>query len=455
MTGKDVLKVVREKGIKFIRLWFTDILGQLKSVAITERELPRALDDGMGFDGSSVEGFARIFESDLVALPDPSTFQIFPLELSWEHSETQGEKTRGAVEEGAVGRMFCDILNPDGSPYEGDPRYILKKNLQKAKKMGYTYYVGPEIEYFYFKSEKGTDVLDAGGYFDLLPLDMAHDLRKETVLYLERMGIPVEYSHHEVAPSQHEIDLRFADALTMGDNVQTYKVIVKEVAWRRGVYATFMPKPLFGQNGSGMHTHQSLFKGNKNALFDGRDKYHLSQEGKAFIAGLLFHAQEITSICNQWVNSYKRLVPGYEAPVYICWGQRNRSALVRVPMYKPGEEMSTRAELRSPDPACNPYLSFAVMLAAGLEGIEKGYELPAPIEKDIFLLSDEEKETQGIKLLPGSLIEAIQITEKSHLVKETLGEHIFNKFIDNKKIEWDRYRIQVTDYELQKYLPIL
>jgi len=455
MTEKDVLKVVREKGIKFIRLWFTDILGQLKSVAITERELPRALDGGMGFDGSSVEGFARIFESDLVALPDPSTFQIFPVELSRAHSETQGEKARSAVEDGAVGRMFCDILNPDRSPYEGDPRYILKKNLERAKKMDYTYYVGPEVEYFYFKNEKGTDVLDAGGYFDLLPLDMAHDLRNETVLYLERMGIPVEYSHHEVAPSQHEIDLCYADALTMADSVQTYKVIVKEVAWKRGVYATFMPKPLFGQNGSGMHTHQSLFKGNKNALFDPRDKYHLSQEGKAFIAGLLFHAQEITSICNQWVNSYKRLVPGYEAPVYICWGQRNRSALVRVPMYKPGEEMSTRLELRSPDPACNPYLAFAVMLAAGLEGIEKGYELPDPIEKDIFLLSDEEKQTQGIKSLPGSLIEAIQITGKSQLVKRTLGEHIFNKFIDNKKIEWDRYRTQVTDYELQKYLPIL
>ncbi len=455
MTGKDVLKVVREKGIKFIRLWFTDILGQLKSVAITERELPRALDGGMGFDGSSVEGFARIFESDLVALPDPSTFQILPVELSREFPGAGGEKLGSAVDEGGVGRMFCDILNPDGSPYEGDPRYILKRNLDKAKKMGYTYYVGPEIEYFYFKSEKGTDVLDAGGYFDLLPLDMAHDLRRETILCLEKMGIAVEYSHHEVAPSQHEIDLRFTDALTMADNVQTYKVIVKEVAYKRGVYATFMPKPLFGQNGSGMHTHQSLFKGDKNALFDARDNYHLSREGKAFIAGLLFHSQEITSVCNQWVNSYKRLVPGYEAPVYICWGQRNRSALVRVPMYKPGEEMSTRPELRSPDPACNPYLAFSVMLAAGLEGIEKGYELPDPIEKDIFLLSDEEKEAQGIKLLPGSLIEAIQITEKSHLVRNTLGEHIFNKFIDNKKIEWDRYRTQVTDYELQKYLPIL
>ena len=455
MTGKDVLKMVKEKGVKFIRLWFTDILGQLKSVAITERELPRALEGGMGFDGSSVEGFARIFESDLVALPDPSTFQILPAGLSRKHAETQGGKTGSPGEEGAAGRMFCDIMNPDGSAYEGDPRYVLKKNLEKAKKMGYTYQVGPEIEYFYFKNEKGTEVLDAGGYFDLLPLDMAHDLRRETVLYLEKMGIPVEYSHHEVAPSQHEIDLRFTDALTMADNVQTYKVIVKEVAWKNGVYATFMPKPLFGENGSGMHTHQSLFKGSKNALFDARDKYHLSKEGKAFIAGLLFHSQEITSICNQWVNSYKRLVPGYEAPAYICWGQRNRSALVRVPMYKPGEEMSTRAELRSPDPACNPYLGFAVMLAAGLEGIEKGYSLPEPIEKDIFLLSDEEKESQGIKVLPGSLIEAIQITEKSQLVKRTLGEHIFNKFIDNKKIEWDRYRIQVTDYELQKYLPIL
>jgi len=455
MTGKDVLKVVKEKGVKFVRLWFTDILGQLKSMEITEKELPGALEDGRGFDGSSVEGFARIFESDLVALPDASTFQILPLEPSPTTAESEGKRSSRALEEGAVGRMFCDIMNPDGSPYEGDSRYILKRNLERAKKMGYTYYVGPELEYFYFKNERGTNVLDAGGYFDLLPLDMAHDLRRETVLYLEKMGIPVEYSHHEVAPSQHEIDLRYADALTMADSVQTYKVIVKEVALRRGVYATFMPKPLFGQNGSGMHTHQSLFKDDKNALFSPNDKYYLSKEGKMFIAGLLFHAQEITSICNQWVNSYKRLVPGYEAPVYICWGQRNRSALVRVPMYKPGEEMTTRAELRSPDPACNPYLAFAVMLSAGLEGIEKGYELPNPIEKDIFILSDEEKATEGIRSLPGSLIEAIQVTEKSQLVKRTLGEHIFNKFIDNKKIEWDRYRTQVTDYELQKYLPIL
>jgi len=455
MTGKDVLKLVREKGMKFVRLWFTDILGQLKSMEITEKELPRALDGGMGFDGSSVEGFARVFESDLVALPDPATFQILPLEASQVHAGSLGEKSTSDMQGGAVGRMFCDILNPDGSPYEGDPRYILKKNLDRAKKMGYTYFIGPEVEYFYFRSEKGTDVLDAGGYFDLLPLDMAHDLRRETVLYLEKMGIPVEYSHHEVAPSQHEIDLRFADGLTMADSVQTYKVIVKDVALRRTVYATFMPKPLFGQNGSGMHTHQSLFKDDKNAFFSSNDRYHLSQEGKSFIAGLLLHAQEITSVCNQWVNSYKRLVPGYEAPVYICWGQRNRSALVRVPLYKPGDEMSTRAELRSPDPACNPYLAFAVMLAAGLEGIEKGYELPEPIERDIFLMSDEEKERNGIKSLPGSLIEAIQITEKSELVRKTLGEHIFNKFIDNKKIEWDRYRTQVTDYELQKYLPIL
>jgi len=455
MIEKDVLKVVKEKGIRFIRLWFTDILGQLKSVEITEKELPRALDRGMGFDGSSVEGFARIFESDLIAMPDPSTFQILPMELSRTRSEAQGEKPLGAVEEGAVGRIFCDILNPDGSPYEGDPRYILNKNLERARNMGYTYYVGPEIEYFYFKNENATDVLDAGGYFDLLPLDVAHDLRKETVLCLEKMGIPVEYSHHEVAPSQHEIDLRFADALSMADSVQTYKVIVKEVALKRGVYATFMPKPLFGQNGSGMHTHQSLFKSNRNAFFDTNDTYYLSKEGKSFIAGLLFYSQEITSICNQWVNSYKRLVPGYEAPVYICWGQRNRSALVRVPMYNPGDEMSTRAEMRSPDPACNPYLAFAVMLAAGLEGIEKGYKLPEPIEKDIYLMSEEERIAHGIRSLPGSLIEAIQITEKSQLVRKTLGEHIFNKFIDNKKIEWDRYRTQVTDYELQKYLPIL
>jgi glutamine synthetase len=436
---KDVLDLVEKNNVKFIRLWFTDILGQLKSFAITSEELEGAFDEGMGFDGSSIKGFARIDESDMIAKPDPSTFQIVP----WRPKEQ------------AVARMYCDILNPDGTPYEGDPRYALKRNLERLKEKGYTLYLGPELEFFYFKDDKGTEVLDKGGYFDLTTLDAASDLRRETVLTLETMGIKVEYSHHEVAPSQHEIDLKYADALTMADNVMTYRVVVKEVASKYGCYATFMPKPMFGQNGSGMHTHQSLFKGDKNAFFDAKDKFYLSDIAKKYIAGLLKHAPEITAVANQWVNSYKRLVPGYEAPVYIAWARRNRSALVRVPMYKPGKEKATRIELRSPDPACNPYLAFSVMLAAGLEGIEKNYELPEPVEKDIYHLSEEERQELGIKALPGSLIEAIEIAEKSEVVRKALGDHIFNNFIENKKIEWDNYRIKIHPYEIDRYLPIL
>ena len=436
---KDVLDLVEKNNVKFIRLWFTDILGQLKSFAVTSEELEGAFDEGMGFDGSSIKGFARIDESDMIAKPDPSTFQIVP----WRPKEQ------------AVARMYCDILNPDGTPYEGDPRYALKRNLERLKEKGYTLYLGPELEFFYFKDDKGTEVLDKGGYFDLTTLDAASDLRRETVLTLETMGIKVEYSHHEVAPSQHEIDLKYADALTMADNVMTYRVVVKEVASNYGCYATFMPKPMFGQNGSGMHVHQSLFKGDKNAFFDAKDKFYLSDIAKKYIAGLLKHAPEITAVANQWVNSYKRLVPGYEAPVYIAWARRNRSALVRVPMYKPGKENATRVELRSPDPACNPYLAFSVMLAAGLEGIEKNYELPEPVEKDIYHLSEEDRQELGIKSLPGSLIEAIEITEKSQVVRKALGDHIFNNFIENKKIEWDNYRVKVHPYEIDRYLPIL
>jgi len=436
---KDVLELVEKNNVKFIRLWFTDILGQLKSFAITSEELEGAFDEGMGFDGSSIKGFARIDESDMIAKPDPTTFQIVP----WRPKEQ------------AVARMYCDILNPDGTPYEGDPRYALKRNLERLKEKGYTLYLGPELEFFYFKNDKGTEVLDEGGYFDLTTLDAASDLRRETVLTLESMGIKVEYSHHEVAPSQHEIDLKYADALTMADNVMTYRVVVKEVASKYGCYATFMPKPMFGQNGSGMHTHQSLFKGDKNAFFDAKDKFYLSDIAKKYIAGLLKHAPEITAVANQWVNSYKRLVPGYEAPVYIAWARRNRSALVRVPLYKPGKEKATRIELRSPDPACNPYLAFSVMLAAGLEGIEKNYELPEPVEKDIYHLSEDEKQELGIKSLPGSLIEAIEVAEKSEVVRKALGDHIFNNFIENKKIEWDNYRIKIHPYEIDRYLPIL
>ena len=439
--GKEyVLKMARERDVKFIRLWFTDILGTLKSFAITVEELEGALEQGMGFDGSSIQGFARIDESDMVALPDPETFQLLP----WRPREHH-----------AVARMFCDILMPGGEPFEGDPRYVLRRNLKRAADMGYTYYVGPELEYFYFRDSDGTEFLDEGGYFDMTPLDVATDLRRETVLTLEEMGIGVEYSHHEVAASQHEIDMRYTDALTMADNVMTYRLVVKQIALQHGIYATFMPKPVFGINGSGMHVHQSLFREGQNAFFDANDPYHLSKTAKYFVAGLLKHAPEITSVTSQWVNSYKRLVPGYEAPVYLSWARRNRSDLIRIPEYQPGKEKSTRIEFRSPDPACNPYLTFSVMLAAGLEGIEKEYEVPEPVEENVYEMTDEERQQRGIRELPGSLWEAIQLTEKSEVVRKALGEHVFDAFIKNKKIEWDLYRTQVTDYELKKYLPVL
>jgi glutamine synthetase len=434
-----ILKRTREQNIKFIRLWFTDILGFLKSFSITAEQLEEALKEGMGFDGSSIQGFARVDESDMVALPDPNTYQLIP----WRPRE-QGEA-----------RIFCDTYWPGGQPFEGDPRHILKKNLRRAADLGYTFYVGPELEYFYFKNAEGTQFLDLGGYFDLTPPETDSDLRRQTILTLEEMGIDVEYSHHEVAPSQHEIDLRYTDALAMADNVMTYRLVVKQVAQDNGVYATFMPKPVFGATGSGMHVHMSLFKGNKNAFFDKDAPFHLSETGRSFMAGLLKHVPEITSVCNQWVNSYKRLVPGYEAPCYITWARRNRADLVRLPEYQPGKETATRIELRSPDPACNPYLAFSVMLAAGLEGIQKGYKLPPPTEENVFAMSPEERNQKKIKTLPGSLYEAIQLTEKSQLVREALGNHAFDSFIQNKKVEWDRYRTHVTDYELNNYLPIL
>jgi glutamine synthetase len=438
-TAAKIMKKMEENDIKFVKLWFTDILGFLKSFSVPVEEMEKAFDEGIGFDGSSIEGFVRIDESDMVAIPDPSTFAILP----WRPKEK------------GVARVFCDIVTPDGKPFEGDPRYVLKKNLEKAKKLGYTYYTGPELEYFYFKDSHSTEVLDRGGYFDLIPRDEAIDLRRETVLFCETLGIKIEYSHHEVAPSQHEIDMRYEDALTMADNVMTYRLVVKEVAYRQGVYATFMPKPLFGENGSGMHTHMSLFKGNRNAFFDAKGQYHLSDTARYFIGGLLKHAPELTAVTCQWVNSYKRLVPGYEAPVYISWAQRNRSDLVRVPMYKPGKEEATRIEYRSPDPACNPYLAFSVMLAAGLKGIEQKIEPPDPVEENVYKMSEEERLKRRIRQLPGSLLEAIQITEKSQVVREALGDHVFQHFIENKKLEWDRYRIQITSYEIDKYLPLL
>jgi glutamine synthetase len=437
---KDVLRTSKERDVKFVRLWFTDILGFLKSFAITVRELEGALEEGMGFDGSSIVGFVRIDESDMVAKPDPSTFKVLP----WKANDH------------VVAAMFCDILEPDGSPHQGDPRWVLKENLKRAADMGYTFNVGPELEYFYFQKSTGKpETLDTGGYFDLTPLDVASNLRKQTAIVLEELGIPVEYMHHEVAPSQHEIDLKYTDALTMADSTMIYRLVVKEVALKNNVYASFMPKPIYGVNGSGMHTHQSLFKGKKNAFFDPKDKYHLSEIAKHYIAGLMKHAREITLVTNQWVNSYKRLVPGYEAPVYISWAQRNRSDLIRIPVYKPGKEIATRVEYRSPDPACNPYFAFAVMLAAGLEGIEKGYPLRDPVERNVYEMTEKERKKYRIESLPGNLYEAIQITEKSDLVRRALGDHVFYQFIENKKIEWERYRAQVTDYELEQYFSIL
>jgi len=436
---EHVLKTVKDKNVQLISLWFTDILGFLKSYDITPRELDTALTDGTGFDGSSIEGFARIDESDMVTLPDPTTFQILP----WSSPQY------------SIARMFCDILKPGGEAFEGDPRYILKRNMQRATDHGYTFNVGPELEYFYFKNAEGTQTLDEGGYFDLTPPHMASDLRLETILALEQMGISVQYSHHEVATSQHEIDLLYADALTIADNIMTSRLVIKEIAQKNGVYATFMPKPMFGANGSGMHVHQSLFKGNRNAFFDENDPYYLSKIARHYVAGLLKHAPEITAVVSQWVNSYKRLVPGYEAPVYLSWARRNRSDMIRVPDYQPGKENSTRVEFRAPDPACNPYLAFSVMLAAGLEGIEKEYELSDPVEENVFEMSNEERQRRGIGSLPMNLSDAIVMAENSELVRKALGEHLFNIFIKNKKIEWDQYRIQVTEYELKQYLPIL
>ena len=435
----EVLKRVRDHKINTIQLWFVDILGILKCVTITQRELEEALYHGKGFDGSSVTGFAEAQESDIIAKPDPLSFQILP----WEESS------------GPVVRMFCDILNPDTTPYPGDSRYILKRNLERAENLGLTYYVGPEIEYFYFKTNRAPEFLDEGTYFELIPNDIADVLRNKTVNLLEGMGIAIEASHHEVAPSQHEIDPKYGRALTMADNIITCRYCIKEVAQQHNVHATFMPKPVFGVNGSGMHVHQSLFRGERNAFFDKNDKHNLSEIAKQFIAGQLKHSREISSLVAQWVNSYKRLVPGYEAPVYASWAQRNRTALIRVPLYRPGNEKATRAELRCPDPSCNPYLAFSVMLAAGLEGIEKKYKVSAPVEPNIYKMEMAEREMRGLTALPGNLFQAISETEKSTLVREALGEHVFTRFLINKKKEWEEYRIQITSHEIKKYLPIL
>jgi glutamine synthetase len=439
-SRKDVLRRVEKEKVEFVLLWFTDLEGHLKSFAITPSELEDALDDGMGFDGSSITGFNAIEESDMVAIPDPTTFQLMP----WKEGERR------------VARMICDVVTPDGKPYEGDPRYVLRRALDRMSSMGFdTFNVGPELEYFIFKDDAGTETLDEGGYFAQTTLDAASDLRQDTVAALESMGIPIEYVHHEVGPSQHEIDMRYAPALDMADHTLTYRLIVKEIAKKAGYHATFMPKPIFGENGSGMHTHQSLFSGGRNAFFDADDEWHLSDAGKAFIAGQLHHAREIAAVFAQWVNSYKRLVPGYEAPVYVAWSRRNRSALIRIPLYKPGAEQATRAEIRCPDPACNPYLTFAALLHAGLEGIEKGYELPDPMETNLYHLTAEQRRERGIVSLPETLGEAIDELSQSELAKKALGPHIFDRYVELKRKEWDEYRVQLTEWEMEKYLAVL
>lgn len=434
-----VLRTVEERGIRFIRLWFTDVQGFLKSVAISPTELEVAFDEGMTFDGSSIDGYARVQEADMLARPDPSTFAVLP----WRTKQQ-------------VARMFCDILTPDFEPFDGDPRTVLKKNLESASEMGYTFYAAPELEFFYFAdSSPDLKVLDRGGYFDLTPLDVAQEYRRKTINALEQLGIPIEHSHHEVAPSQHEIIARYTDALTMADNIMTSRLTVKEVALQHGIYATFMPKPLEDFDGSGMHLHLSLFEGDTNAFHEPGTQGGLSKVGQAFIAGLLRHAAEITAITNQWVNSYKRLVSGFDAPVYISWARNNQSSLVRVPAVKKGKPSSVRVEYRAPDAACNPYLALSVLLAAGLQGVREGYELSPEVVADVRQLNPSELAAVGAKRLPETLSEALDLLEGSELVANALGEHVFDWFLRNKRDEWNRYQHHVSAFELDAYLPIL
>jgi glutamine synthetase len=440
-----VLRMVEERGVRFVQLWFTDVLGSPKSFQITPAELENALAEGMTFDGSTVDGFSRVHESDVLAMPDAETFQILPY------------LSDGA----ATARVVCDVVNLDGTPFGGDPRQVLRRTLARARSLGFSFYVAPELEYFYFsRREPGAveglppEVLDHGSYFDLTTTDLTSGLRRETVLTLEDMGIPVEYSQHEDAPSQHEIDLRYTDALSMADTVMTARIVIKEVAAARGVLASFMPKPLFGVQGSGMHTHMSLFDGDTNAFYDEADEFHLSPVARKFIAGILHHAQELTAITNQWVNSYKRLIVGYEAPVHISWARNNRSALVRVPPTKAGKYDSTRIEYRAPDPACNPYLAFAAVLAAGLNGIEGEYELPPEADANLYKLTDSELRDKGISTLPSSLASAVEHLEQSKLMAETLGDHVFEWFVRNKRDEWAAYKAEISAFELRRYLAL-
>jgi glutamine synthetase len=434
-----VMRTVEERRVRFVQLWFTDVLGSLKSLVITPAELENALEEGISFDGSAIDGFSRHIESDMLANPDPDTFEIVP----WRTEE-------------AVARIFCNVTEFDGSPFMGDPRQVLRRSLDRAGELGYQFYASADLEYFYFADNDPSHPpkpLDTSSFFDLSAADAAGDLRRKTISHLEALGIPVRYSHHEEAPSQQEIDLRYTDALTMADSIMTSRLVVKEVAIERGVYATFMPKPIAGVQGSGMHTHLSLFSGERNAFYDAADPYFLSLTAKQFLAGILKHAREITAVTNQWVNSYKRLVPGYEAPTSVTWARHNRSALVRVPTPKRNRESSTRIEYRAPDPACNPYLAYTVLLAAGLRGIEQGYELPPELHNQE--LTAAEMMASGIAQLPGSLSDAVDVMEASELVRDALGEHVFEWFIRNKRAEWTGYKTHVSQFELDRYLPAL
>jgi glutamine synthetase len=438
-----VLRTIEERGVKFVRLWFTDVAGTLKMVAVAPAEVEGAFAEGLGFDGSAIEGLSRSYEADMLAQPDPSTFQILP----W----------RGDVDPTA--RMFCDILTPDGQPAAADPRNVLRRALAKASDLGFSFYIHPEIEFYLLKSSQigpeGPIPVDNAGYFDNVPGGTAHNFRRRAVTMLEQLGISVEFSHHEGGPGQNEIDLRYADALTMADNIMTFRTVIKEVAIEQGVYATFMPKPFTEHPGSGMHTHMSLFEGDTNAFFDASGQYRLSRVGRQFIAGLLRHAPEITAVTNQYVNSYKRLWGGGEAPSFVCWGHNNRSALIRVPLYKPDKGQSSRIEYRAIDSAANPYLAYSLLLAAGLKGIENEYELPAETEDNVWNLTDSERRAMGIEPLPQSLDHAIRKFEDSELAAETLGEQVFSHVLANKRAEWAAYRTQVTPFELKRNLETL
>ena len=438
-----VLRALEERDVRFVRLWFTDVLGFLKSVAVAPAELEGAFAEGIGFDGSAIEGFARVYESDMLAKPDPATFQILP----W-----RGEGPTTA-------RMFCDIVMPDGSPSYADPRFVLKRILATAADKGFTFYTHPEIEFYLFKDVPVDGVepvpVDRSGFFDHTAQSKGSDFRREAITMLEAMGISVEFSHHEGGPGQQEIDLRYADALSTADNIMTFRTVIREVALSQGIWATFMPQPFTGHPGSGMHTHVSLFEGDQNSFYEAGSEYQLSKVGRQFIAGILAHAQEISVVTNQWVNSYKRMMFGGEAPSYVCWGHNNRSAMIRVPMYKPLKGQSTRIELRTVDAACNPYLAFAVTLAAGMKGIEQGLDLPREAEDDVWSLTERERTSLGIEPLPKSLNEAIEIAERSELLAETLGEHVFDFFLRNKRAEWDEYRGQVSAFERDRMLPVI